>query len=112
MSGLSDISSKERIGLEYPFGAPQMNRYSLCITAEDDSFDFSSKFRWLPSIFHVHDDGSAEIKTYVNGLPVESNRKLYKYIEKIFLAIPGFEKVLGSIMCSPRGDRKRISDVL
>jgi hypothetical protein len=70
-----------------------------------------SKHSWIPSIFHVSDDGlDVRIKSYINGLgPRDRFPILYALIEKVFLlALPHFERTLdfqhGTGFESPSGE--------
>ncbi|KAF4563236.1 hypothetical protein EYR36_003675 [Pleurotus pulmonarius] len=52
-------------------------------------YEFASRFAWIPSIFHVSDDGrDVHIESYINGLgPRERHSDLYRLIEKVFLVV-------------------------
>ncbi|KAF7428753.1 hypothetical protein PC9H_007985 [Pleurotus ostreatus] len=52
-------------------------------------FEFASRYAWIPSVFHVSDDGQdVHIESYINGLgPRERHPGLYRLIEKVFLVV-------------------------
>ncbi|KAJ8322539.1 hypothetical protein O5D80_000024 [Batrachochytrium dendrobatidis] len=54
----------------------------------------SCKFQWLPSEFHVEQDGSVTINSYINNLNPIWHRDMYKCIAKIFKCfVPMFESL-------------------
>ncbi|KAJ1944901.1 hypothetical protein FBU59_002468 [Linderina macrospora] len=55
----------------------------------------SEKYCWLPSEFHVRDDGSVGIESYINNLHPVKHAKLYPTIANIFARfVPMFENVV------------------
>ncbi|KAG9221185.1 hypothetical protein CCMSSC00406_0007359 [Pleurotus cornucopiae] len=52
-------------------------------------FEFASRYAWIPSVFHVSDDGQdVHIESYINALgPRERHPDLYRLIEKVFLVV-------------------------
>jgi hypothetical protein len=58
----------------------------------------SSRFAWLPSVFHISETGRASIVGYVNGLGVRSDHPaLYAALENVFtLALPLIEQSLNA----------------
>ena len=53
----------------------------------------SSIYQWLPSIFHINNQGKCTIKSYINNLP-ESETLLYDLIAELFeIVLPQFEKL-------------------
>ncbi|KAI8926191.1 hypothetical protein BC831DRAFT_504624 [Entophlyctis helioformis] len=56
----------------------------------------SDRFQWLPSEFHVHDDGTVSINSYINNLHPIWHNSLYKTIAKVFERfVPLFECLFG-----------------
>ncbi|EGF82439.1 hypothetical protein BATDEDRAFT_86638 [Batrachochytrium dendrobatidis JAM81] len=63
-----------------------------------DSKFISCKFQWLPSEFHVEQDGSVTINSYINNLNPIWHRDMYKCIAKIFKCfVPMFESLFRTI---------------
>ncbi|XP_066913666.1 uncharacterized protein [Clytia hemisphaerica] len=54
----------------------------------------SSNFQWLPTPFHVSEDGKCSIKEYINNLDKDKFPELYGDLEKLFeVFLPFFEDV-------------------
>ncbi|KAF5384697.1 hypothetical protein D9757_006244 [Collybiopsis confluens] len=59
------------------------------------SYELSSRFAWIPSVFKISPDGTdVHIDSYINGLGTrEEFPSLFRVLEKMFLlALPHFEK--------------------
>ncbi|KAJ1953548.1 hypothetical protein EC988_002926 [Linderina pennispora] len=55
----------------------------------------SRQYCWLPSEFHVRDDGSVEVESYINNLHPVRHARLYPTIANIFARfVPLFENVV------------------
>eukprot|EP00111_Clytia_hemisphaerica_P010463 TCONS_00030558-protein len=53
-----------------------------------------SKFQWLPTPFHVSEDGKCSIKEYINNLDKDKFPEMYGDLEKLFeVFLPYFEEV-------------------
>ncbi|ORX73951.1 hypothetical protein DL89DRAFT_219533 [Linderina pennispora] len=53
------------------------------------------QYCWLPSEFHVRDDGSVEVESYINNLHPVRHAKLYPTIANIFARfVPMFENMV------------------
>uniref|UniRef100_A0A7M5VC04 DUF4246 domain-containing protein n=1 Tax=Clytia hemisphaerica TaxID=252671 RepID=A0A7M5VC04_9CNID len=53
-----------------------------------------SKFQWLPTPFHVSEDGKCSIKEYINNLDKDKFPEMYDDLEKLFeVFLPYFEEV-------------------
>lgn len=58
---------------------------------------YSDNFQWIPSDFHVREDGSVRILSYINNLHPARHAPLYNSIEAIFARfVPMFERALSS----------------
>lgn len=71
--------------------------YLLPQSEVDWEIPFTSKYAWIPSRFHISDDGmDVHIQSYINGLGTrEEYPDLYRVIEKVFLLVlPHFERTL------------------
>ncbi|KAL4268889.1 DUF4246 domain-containing protein [Pleurotus pulmonarius] len=69
------------------------------VTRQSASYEFTfiSRFAWIPSIFHISDDGTdVHIESYINGLgPRERYPHLYRVIEKVFMVVlPQLERTI------------------
>ncbi|KAJ3065188.1 hypothetical protein HDU99_004248, partial [Rhizoclosmatium hyalinum] len=64
--------------------------------------DFSRNFQWLPSEFKVKEDGSVDIKSYINNLNSRHHPELQEAIKSVFeIMVPMFELALGSLETEP-----------
>lgn len=60
-------------------------------------FTFASRFAWIPSIFHISDDGTdVHIESYINGLsPRERYPHLSRVVENVFMVVlPQLERTI------------------
>ncbi|TPX73585.1 hypothetical protein CcCBS67573_g05133 [Chytriomyces confervae] len=64
--------------------------------------DVSTRFQWLPSEFHVAEDGKVRIQSYINNLNRRVHSDLYGTIAAAFEAlVPMFEMTMGSFNTDP-----------
>ncbi|KAJ0400070.1 hypothetical protein ATCC90586_000542 [Pythium insidiosum] len=60
------------------------------------------RYQWIPSEFHVDDDGAVEIRSYINNLHPETHSALYTSIAAVFQElVPMFDRVLTSLANPP-----------
>lgn len=53
-----------------------------------------SKYQWLPTVFHVDDNGKVTINGYINNLDQDKHGQLYTGLGELFeIFLPRFEKV-------------------
>ncbi|KAJ1792081.1 hypothetical protein LPJ59_004886, partial [Coemansia sp. RSA 2399] len=70
-----------------------------------DSNFISKKYCWLPTEFLVNDDGSAEIKSYINNLHPVRHKEFYPTVAKVFSKfVPLLEQVVTDL-AHPRDAR-------
>ncbi|KAJ3373645.1 hypothetical protein GGF31_000489 [Allomyces arbusculus] len=65
----------------------------------------STRFQWLPSVFHVAADGAVTIGSYINNLRPDTHGALYPLLARVFeAALPLLENVVSRIQVpvSPR----------
>ncbi|KAJ1888599.1 hypothetical protein LPJ81_006284, partial [Coemansia sp. IMI 209127] len=104
---VKDVSSD--VGQEYYF--PEEDH-------EECSEQFiSEKYCWLPTEFLVNDDGSAEIKSYINNLHPVRHKEFYPTVAKVFSKfVPLLEQVVTDlahpreIETSPDSDNWYVTD--
>ncbi|ORY47279.1 hypothetical protein BCR33DRAFT_715026 [Rhizoclosmatium globosum] len=88
--------SLQRDNISQPFG------YKPFKYAGPKYGDVSEKFQWLPSEFKVKDDGSVEIRSYINNLNCRQHPELQESIRSVFeIMVPMFELALGSLETKP-----------
>ncbi|KAJ1669786.1 hypothetical protein GGF38_001987 [Coemansia sp. RSA 25] len=92
-----------------------IKNYNTALSAVDSAFDkreISELFRacfavelgeeyvsWLPTDFHVRDDGSIDIRSYINNLHPVRYAALYQSISKVFAKfVPLLEQVITDII--------------
>ncbi|KAJ1807968.1 hypothetical protein LPJ56_006164, partial [Coemansia sp. RSA 2599] len=70
----------------------------------------SPNFSWLPAEFHIADDGTATIESYINNLHPGQHSKLYDLIAQVFSeVVPVFEQVItDAVYTSPPRIREGI----
>ncbi|KAF9021581.1 hypothetical protein BDZ89DRAFT_1042723 [Hymenopellis radicata] len=74
---------------------------------------YSHKYTWLPSDFHISDDGTACLAqgTYINNLHPEHHVELYQVIDELVtLAVLMFERVLSDLK-RPLSKQRMITEV-
>ena len=76
------------------------SKESIAVSQEYEEHDFwgrkyeDSKYQWLPTPFHVSNEGKCSIKDYINNLDREKFPELYTALERLSEAfLPYFEEV-------------------
>ena len=71
--------------------------------AASNHYHTSAKYAWLPTDFHVGDDGTVRCLSYINNLHPVQHAAVYPLIERVVTRfIPLFERVLTSLRHPPQ----------